>query len=285
MNKFLLLTTVLITLLGASCSARKSGPLQGSTHGKSTHQGASKSPHTGNSNKSNGRSTAGNDYIQRYQRVAIAEMNKYGIPASIKLAQALLESGAGNSYLAREANNHFGIKCGGIWKGRSVTRPDDAVNDCFRVYSNPEESFRDHSDFLLRKRYEGLFKLAKNDYKGWAKGLKAAGYATNPRYADLLIDMIERYELHRFDKGETFVEKEQREVIVLEEIKQHKITEPTRVAEQIKSPVAMRIHEVKVKETLYSLSRLYQVSVDQLKILNALPDDAISVGQLLVISK
>jgi len=230
---------------------------------------------------------AGNDYIAQYKDIAIAEMNKYGIPASIKLAQALLESGNGNSYLAREANNHFGIKCGGVWKGKSVTRPDDRINDCFRVYDSPQQSFRDHSEFLLRPRYAALFKLDKNDYKGWARGLKAAGYATNPRYPDLLIEMIERYHLDQYDRGEISREKVIREEVVKEEIVQHVQETPPALAttDSIKSPVAMRIHEVKAQETLYSLSKLYNVSVEQIKSLNGLTEDTLSLGQLLVISK
>jgi len=228
---------------------------------------------------------SGLSYIERYKGVAIAEMNQYGIPASIKLAQALLESGSGNSYLAREANNHFGIKCGGVWNGKSVTRPDDHEKDCFRVYDNPEQSFKDHSQFLLRKRYEKLFTLDKDDYKGWAKGLKSAGYATNPRYAELLIDMIDRYELYKYDRAETYIEKEQREVAVDHVIEEKIVQEPVIQPEEIKSPVAMRIHEVQPKDTLYGVSKRYNVSVEQIKQLNGLTGEELSVGQLLVISK
>jgi len=233
-------------------------------------------------------STTGLQYIERYKDIAIAEMNQYGIPASIKLAQALLESGNGNSYLAREANNHFGIKCGGVWNGKSVTRPDDHVRDCFRVYDSPEQSFRDHSQFLLRKRYEKLFALNKNDYKSWARGLKDAGYATNPRYPELLIDLIERYQLYQYDRPEvSYTNKEQREEKVEEIIHEREIIEPETVVETeaIKSAVAMIIHEVKASETLYGISRQYQISIDQIKQLNGLASDDLSVGQLLVISK
>lgn len=269
---------IALMMLITSCSSRR-GTLSSAKSGSNSKTSSSSSI---------GRpSMAGNDYIAQYKDIAIAEMNKYGIPASIKLAQALLESGNGNSYLAREANNHFGIKCGGVWKGKSVTRPDDNINDCFRVYDNPEQSFKDHSEFLLRPRYSGLFKLDKNDYKGWAKGLKAAGYATNPRYPDLLIEMIERYHLDQYDRGETPKEKVVREETVKEEIVQHVQETPPVVVktEEIKSPVAMRIHEVKAQETLYSLSKLYNVSVEQIKSLNGLTDEALSLGQLLVISK
>lgn len=269
---------IICMMFMSSCSSRR-GTLSSAKSGSNSKTSSSSSV---------GRPTmAGNDYIAHYKDIAIAEMNKYGIPASIKLAQALLESGNGNSYLAREANNHFGIKCGGVWKGKSVTRPDDNINDCFRVYENPEQSFRDHSEFLLRPRYSALFKLDKNDYKGWAKGLKAAGYATNPRYPDLLIEMIERYRLDQYDRRETPKEKVVREEVVKEEIVQLVQETPPAVVktEEIKSPVAMRIHEVKAQDTLYSLSKLYNVSVEQIKSLNGLTDEALSLGQLLVISK
>lgn len=236
-------------------------------------------------NSSSGVSLSGQAYINQYKDIAIREMNQYGIPASIKLAQALLESGNGNSYLAREANNHFGIKCGGVWNGRSVRRADDNPNDCFRVYDNAEQSFKDHSQFLLRKRYEKLFTLNKNDYRGWAKGLKEAGYATNPRYPDLLVDLIERYELYRYDRGETIVEKEKREEAVENIIEVKEETQQVAKTEEIKPPVAMVIHEVKASQTLYGISRQYNVTIEQIKQLNGLESDNLSIGQLLVITK
>lgn len=231
-------------------------------------------------------SMSGHAYIERYKGIARSEMDRYGIPASIKLAQALLESGNGNSYLAREANNHFGIKCGGVWNGPNVRRPDDGPNDCFRVYQNPEESFRDHSQFLLRKRYEDLFALRKDDYRGWARGLKSAGYATNPRYAELLIDLIERYELHQYDRPETYAQREVREERVEQIIERREEAPATVSQEQAeKSPVAMAIYEVKATDTLYSISRQFGLSVDDLKILNSMDSETIYVGQLLVVSK
>lgn len=130
-------------------------------------------------------------------------MKRYHIPASITLAQGLLESGAGQSTLARKSNNHFGIKCGGDWTGRTVRHDDDARNECFRAYKHPRESYEDHSKFLRgRSRYASLFKLKVTDYKGWAHGLKKAGYATDPRYAYRLIDIIELYGLHKYDTKE-----------------------------------------------------------------------------------
>lgn len=141
------------------------------------------------------------EYIQTYKDIAMREMREHKIPASITLAQGILESGAGNSALAREAKNHFGIKCHKGWTGKTYYMDDDEKDECFRKYNNAEESFRDHSEFLCgRTRYAALFDLEITDYKGWARGLKAAGYATNPKYAQLLIDRIELYDLTKYDK-------------------------------------------------------------------------------------
>ncbi len=141
------------------------------------------------------------EYIQTYKDIAIREMKTHKIPASITLAQGLLESGAGNSALAREAKNHFGIKCHKGWEGDTYYMDDDEKNECFRKYDDVEQSFRDHSEFLCgRSRYAALFDLDITDYEGWAKGLKAAGYATNPKYAQLLIDRIRLYDLTQYDQ-------------------------------------------------------------------------------------
>jgi hypothetical protein len=141
------------------------------------------------------------EYIEMYKEAAIEEMNAFGIPASIKLAQAILESGFGNSNLAQKANNHFGIKCHRGWNGLSYHMDDDEKNECFRKYTNPIDSYKDHSIFLTtRDRYASLFQLDISDYRSWAHGLKSAGYATNPRYPDLLIGIIENYQLHDYDK-------------------------------------------------------------------------------------
>lgn len=139
------------------------------------------------------------DYIATYSSMAIEQQTQYGIPASITLAQGLLESAAGRSVLATEGNNHFGIKCHNEWKGSSMVKSDDAPDDCFRVYDNPSESYADHSRFLTRKRYEPLFKLDPSDYAAWAKTLRKCGYATDPNYADRLITIIERYGLNNLD--------------------------------------------------------------------------------------
>lgn len=141
------------------------------------------------------------DYIKKYREIAVREMKKHHIPASITLAQGLLESGAGRGELARKANNHFGIKCGGRWNGRTVRHDDDARNECFRAYKNAEDSYKDHSKFLRDgARYQFLFDLKITDYKGWAKGLKKAGYATDPKYAYRLINLIELYDLYEYDR-------------------------------------------------------------------------------------
>ena len=142
--------------------------------------------------------TAG--YISKYNKLAITEMKRSGVPASITLAQGILESGSGNSYLATEGKNHFGIKCHDTWKGKRVYADDDAPGECFRKYRSVYESYVDHSDFLLQNsRYAFLFDLPPTDYKAWARGLKAAGYATDPKYPQKLIDLIERYDLNRLD--------------------------------------------------------------------------------------
>lgn len=141
-----------------------------------------------------------NEYIEKYKDAAIREMHLYGVPASITLAQGILESADGNSPLAMYAKNHFGIKCHSAWKGETFIMDDDEKNECFRKYNDVEESFKDHSEFLAnRSRYADLFALKVTDYKGWANGLKKAGYATNPKYAKILIDLIEQHELFKYD--------------------------------------------------------------------------------------
>ena len=142
------------------------------------------------------------EYIDLYTDLAIKEMKNYHIPASITLAQGILESENGNSPLAIEANNHFGIKCHQEWTGKTYNHDDDIKNECFRKYTKAEDSFRDHSEFLTtRDRYKPLFDLDITDYKGWAYGLKQAGYATNPRYPEILIRIIEENGLAELDKG------------------------------------------------------------------------------------
>ncbi len=145
--------------------------------------------------------TSRQQYIDTWKNEAIYQMVVHKIPASITLAQGILESGDGNSRLAKEGNNHFGIKCHNDWKGKTIHEDDETAGECFRKYNNARDSYEDHSAFLQRKRYESLFKLDTDDYKGWAKGLKQCGYATNPKYPDLLIGIVEEFKLHQYDEA------------------------------------------------------------------------------------
>jgi LysM repeat protein len=194
-------------------------------------------------------------------------MKVHGIPASITIAQGILESGAGFGSLAKEANNHFGIKCHTGWTGESVKYDDDAEQECFRKYKDPTESYKDHSLFLSsRKRYESLFKLDKGDYESWANGLKQAGYATDTLYPSKLIGIIERYELYKIDNevlGRSFIPK-------------------PRVVPQVQ---VIGEHIVEKGDTLYSLSKKYNIPVEELKSLNAITDSEISIGQKLIVKK
>jgi len=221
-------------------------------------------------------------YVERFKDIAVEEMMKSGIPASITLAQGMLESASGNSTLAREANNHFGIKCHAGWTGKTILKDDDAAGECFRYYNSAEESYRDHSEFLKRSHYAFLFDLDRDDYKGWAKGLKKAGYATNPRYPELLISLIERYGLDRYDKEETVLAKVNREERVLAQIAEKPVETK---AEAAIPAVAMKVYEVAAGDTLYAISRKVGISVDELKVLNSLGGNDLKPGQLLVVSK
>lgn len=222
-------------------------------------------------------------YIDKFKTIAIQEMNLYGIPASITLAQGLFESGSGNGELARVANNHFGIKCTSDWKGKGYYKDDDSHNDCFRVYDRPEDSFRDHSEFLKRPRYAKLFQLDKNDYVGWANGLKAAGYATNPNYPQLLINIIQKYNLDQYDRPETDDQKEKRENRVLTQINDNVIT--TRQDSLSSSTMTNKSYTVVTGDTLYAIAKRFGLTVEDLRALNSLSDNNIKIGQHLVVSK
>jgi hypothetical protein len=222
-------------------------------------------------------------YIDRFKTIAIQEMNLYGIPASITLAQGLFESGNGNGDLAKIANNHFGIKCTSDWKGKSYYKDDDQVNDCFRVYDRPEDSYRDHSEFLKRKRYASLFELDKNDYQGWANGLKTAGYATNPKYPQLLIGVIEKYHLDQYDRPEGELQKIKREDRVLTQINQN-IGKAIKDSLVQSTPIT-KLYTIKTGDTLYNVSKRFGLTVDELKTLNNMADNSIKIGQKLVIAK
>lgn len=215
------------------------------------------------------------DYIESYKDVAQSNMKKYGIPASIILGQAILESGAGTAILSEQANNHFGIKCHKDWLGESVKYDDDSTAECFRKYYNPSDSFRDHSLFLTKgSRYSSLFKLEKTDYKAWAKGLKAAGYATDPQYPTKLIGLIERFQLYKYDGG-VLGEKE----ILLEEKLAGKIGLD---AKSSNNNDTNRYVVVK-GDTLYSISKKYNIPVEELKKQNNIFDNSISIGQSIII--
>jgi flagellum-specific peptidoglycan hydrolase FlgJ len=222
-------------------------------------------------------------YIYRFKAIAIQEMNLYGIPASITLAQGLFESGSGNSELAKVANNHFGIKCNADWKGKSYYKDDDNKNDCFRVYDHPEDSYRDHSEFLKRKRYAALFELDKNDYPGWANGLKQAGYATNPNYPQLLINLIKKYSLDQYDRPEGELQKIKREDRVFTQINQN-------IGKAIKDSLVQstpvdKLYTVKQGDTLYNISKRFGLTIDDLKALNNMADNNIKIGQKIIIAK
>ena len=193
------------------------------------------------------------DYVKYYSNIAMDEMVQFGIPASITLAQGILESGAGKGRLAVQANNHFGIKCHD-WNGKKIYHDDDEEQECFRKYDNPEYSYRDHSLFLTnRGRYSFLFDLKRDDYKQWAKGLKKAGYATDPKYPQKLIDLIERYELYKYDN-----------IVLKKKNKQYK---------------------VRRGDTLYSISEKFNMSVNSIKRLNNLKGNDLTIGQTIIIKK
>jgi len=206
-------------------------------------------------------------YIETYKGVAQENMKKYGIPASIILGQAILESGAGTGPLSAQANNHFGIKCHKDWLGQTIKYDDDSIDECFRKYYNASDSFRDHALFLTTGlRYSSLFKLNKTDYKAWAKGLKDAGYATDTQYPTKLIGLIERFQLYKYDVGS------------LGKIQETE-TEITKIPSETERYVVVK------GDTLYSISKKYNISIEDLKKQNNIFDNAISIGQPILIIK
>lgn len=201
------------------------------------------------------------NYVDTYAEIAMEQMRQYKIPASITLAQGILESGAGSGDLTRRANNHFGIKCHD-WKGAVVYHDDDTTQECFRKYSNAAFSFQDHSLFLTgRKRYTGLFKLAIDDYKRWAKGLQAAGYATDKKYPAKLIRIIESNKLYEYDAK-----------VLGKSVKDAK-----------KVTTTSNQYTVKTGDTLYSIARKNKISVDELKNFNGIEGNTIHEGQILYV--
>jgi flagellum-specific peptidoglycan hydrolase FlgJ len=216
-----------------------------------------------------------NNYVLQFKDIAMGNMQKYGIPASIILAQGILESGAGKGDLAVDANNHFGIKCHSDWLGESVRHDDDSAQECFRKYTEASESYRDHALFLVGKsRYKTLFTYEKDDYKAWAKGLRAAGYATDPNYPDKLISYIERYNLHQYDcqvTGKAYKPFDKATTSV-------KSTPTSNTNSNSNDP---NLYEVQKGDTLYSISKKFNLLIDDLKQKNNLLDNTLSVGQKL----
>lgn len=205
------------------------------------------------------------DYIEEYNDIAILEMISYHIPASITLAQGILESQSGKSRLSVKGNNHFGVKCHSSWEGKRLYHDDDARQECFRKYDHPLSSFRDHSLFLYEKdRYANLFTLDIKDYKGWAHGLKKAGYATDPKYPAKLINLIDTYELYKYDDFDD----------------SYKYGgEVAKISNETYSENDFIV--VKKGDTLYSIAKSNNITVDKLKWLNGLKSNEISVGQKL----
>jgi flagellum-specific peptidoglycan hydrolase FlgJ/LysM repeat protein len=235
------------------------------------------------------------EYLSRFSSIAQEEMRLYGIPASITLAQGILESNSGKGRLSIEANNHFGIKCHD-WTGAKIYHDDDALQECFRKYNDAKYSYRDHSLFLTtRKRYSKLFDLDKDDYKAWAKELKAAGYATDKHYPNKLISLIERYELYNLDKevlgtkyknkiisSVSVAENNTYEIEELDEIGSSSKENSGKVSEN-KIQVTSSTYTVEKGDTLYSISKKFNTTVGELQDMNGLTDNSISLGQELKI--
>lgn len=218
-------------------------------------------------------------YIEKFKESAIREMNRSGVPASITLSQGMLESGNGNSELAKKANNHFGIKCHTDWTGPSIKIDDDKKNECFRKYKSVYDSYVDHSDFLMnRSRYASLFDLKITDYKGWAKGLKSAGYATNPKYADLLIDLIERHALYKYDKGYKPSKQEDKEEVVPNEI----VVNEGNIHKISVSQNRIRYITIRQGDTFYSLEKEFEIKARTMRKWNDMSKkDVLKAGQII----
>lgn len=215
-------------------------------------------------------------YVETFAPIAIEEMRLYKIPASITLAQGILESGSGNGTLAITANNHFGIKCHSTWTGERVYHDDDELGECFRKYTDVKYSYRDHSLFLTqRSRYADLFKLKLSDYTGWAKGLKKAGYATDPKYPDKLISLIERFALWQYDEGGALASGS--------DAQQEQEPSPSKKERSINGK--NRLYVVVAGDTLYSLSKRFGLTVDQIMEHNNLQSIDLSIGQELHIPR
>jgi len=274
MYKKIIFVVTILTLIG--CSSSKSSIVTTKTgnskYNKTTSTTNNKTQITQSTSKTVVTSDLINGYVFHYKEIAMRNMKNYGIPASIILAQGILESGAGQGDLAATSNNHFGIKCYKDWTGETTYHDDDTSQECFRKYKNPEESFQDHADILSKRtRYATLFSLKKGDYKAWAKGLKAAGYATDPNYPEKLINYIERYHLDQYDNmvlGKDYVLDKS----------QNAPTSTRAVASRQANQ-----YEVQKGDTLYSISKKFNISIEELKRQNNIFDNAISIGQTILI--
>ncbi|MEN8804874.1 MAG: glucosaminidase domain-containing protein [Wenyingzhuangia sp.] len=214
-------------------------------------------------------------YIKKFAPLAMEEMRKFKIPASITIAQGILESGSGKSNLANKSNNHFGIKCHAGWQGERVYHDDDAKGECFRKYEYVATSYQDHSLFLsTRNRYASLFDLKEDDYEAWAKGLKKAGYATDPKYPKKLISYIEKYKLYTYDK----MVLKGRNIKYVDALKKTK-KKASVAAKKVKKINRRGVHVLKADDTLYSVSQRYGISIEELKRLNNLTDHVIHEGE------
>lgn len=271
MKKILLLASLAILLTSCdafnkSISSRSKRPVISSKD--------STKPNSGKRDKASGALLSHpqkvDQYLSDFSDIAIEEMKTYGIPASITLAQGILESGAGYGELTLKAKNHFGIKCH-TWDGDRVYHDDDRDQECFRKYKDASESFRDHSLFLKdRKRYARLFSFGKKDYRSWAKGLKEAGYATDKRYPQKLINIIQKYRLYDYDD------------IALGDKKREDRKQTKEIVEAFEPASTNEgLHTVEKGDTLYSISKRYDISVDTLKKYNELTDTGINIGQVL----
>ena len=293
-----ILALVVLSMFLQSCGASKS-------HVKTTKNGTARTTRTSKSSKpairttidsKNGTASSGKTetlestsktivyaevvkaYIQNFKETAKDNMRRHGIPASIILAQGILESGAGKGTLCISANNHFGIKCHNDWTGEKVYHDDDSEQECFRKYKDPADSYDDHSLFLTtRSRYAALFKLEKDDYEGWARGLRAAGYATDPKYPDKLIGLIVNYNLAQYD-----AEVLNKSYTAPAPKPKPQTTAPIASAPTVSQP-SYGTYTVEKGDTLYSISKKHNLSVDQLMKLNDMSGNALSIGQVLKI--
>lgn len=241
-------------------------------------------------------------YIKTYASLAIKEMNRTGVPASIKLAQGILETGAGQSDLVSRSNNHFGIKCKSSWTGEKVYHDDDEQGECFRKYENAEASYLDHSDYLRSQpRYSTLFNYDMDDYRSWAWGLKKAGYATSSTYAEKLIKYIESYSLNELNNITLDDERKLNAYLSKFGVTGYAIVNNTQTEQSLESDEPVKktllnklhlkkkkrhhVHTVRKGDSLTSISQKYKVSIPSIKKANSIKSDRLQIGQKLKITK